>query len=321
MTTEQSTAQSVALIERLERLPVQVDHLVTGLTPARLTTHFLPQEWTVAQNVHHLADSHMNAYLRCKLILTEENPTLKPYDQDAWAALPDASEAQLATSLSLLQGLHTRWAHFFRTLGNTDWARTGHHPVNGRVTLADQLRLYADHGLAHIDQMRRTLAAQYADLPTSKAALLERIDHEWDAVNRLLVFLTPAQLDAPLADDWSPKQHMAHLTAWERYLMANVLDGEPGHAALGDDGVNYTHASMDYANAVIAQRASANSLAEVQSEFLAVHSALHQRLEQMRWDELLQPKSGGGDSRSALDHVAANTYDHYLEHWLALPVV
>ena len=99
------------------------------------------------------------------------------------------------------------------------------------------------------------------------------------------------------------------------------LNGEAGHAALGDDGVNYTHASMDYANAVIAQRASANSLAEVQSEFLAVHSALHQRLEQMRWDELLQPKSGGGDSRSALEHVVANTYDHYLEHWLALPVV
>ena len=131
MTTEQSAAQSVALIERLERLPVQVDHLVTGLTPARLTTHFLPQEWTVAQNVHHLADSHMNAYLRCKLILTEENPTLKPYDQDAWAALPDASEALLSTSLSLLQGLHTRWVHFFRTLGDNDWARTGYHPVNG----------------------------------------------------------------------------------------------------------------------------------------------------------------------------------------------
>ena len=113
--------QSAALIERLERLPVQVEHLVTGLTPARLTTHFLPGEWTVAQNIHHLADSHMNAYLRCKLIMTEEYPTLKPYDQDAWATLPDASAAHLATSLNLLQGLHTRWAQFFRMLGDDDW--------------------------------------------------------------------------------------------------------------------------------------------------------------------------------------------------------
>jgi hypothetical protein len=124
--------QAAALIERLERLPVQVDHLVTGLTPSRLTTPFLPDEWTVAQNVHHLADSHMNAYIRCKLMLTEAEPPLKPYDQDAWAALPDAGEAQLATSLNLLQGLHARWGQFFRALGDGDWARAGHHPENGR---------------------------------------------------------------------------------------------------------------------------------------------------------------------------------------------
>jgi hypothetical protein len=313
--------QAAVLIERLERLPVQVDHLVTGLTPSRLTTPFLSHEWTVAQNVHHLADSHMNAYIRCKLILTEAEPPLKPYDQDTWAALPDAGEAQLATSLNLLQGLHARWGQFFRTLGDADWARAGHHPENGRVTLADQLRLYTDHGLAHIDQMRRTLAAQYPDSPRAKTVLLERIDHEWDAVNRLLVFLAPAQLEAPLAGDWSPKQHMAHLTAWERYLMVNVLDGEPGHAALGDDGASYTHVSMEQANAAIARQAAAASLADVQAEFIAVHAALHLRLEEMGWDDLLQPRSGGGESRSALDHIVANTYEHYLEHWLALPVV
>jgi hypothetical protein len=313
--------QSAALIDRLARLPAQVEHLVTGLTPSRLTTHFLPDEWTVAQNIHHLADSHMNAYLRCKLIMTEDIPTLKPYDQDRWAALPDARDANVNTSLTLLRSLHTRWVHFFRTLETANWLRAGFHPELGQVTLADQLCLYAAHGAAHIDQMRRTLAAQYPQPPSAKPALLERIDHEWDALNRLLVFLTPEELEAPLDGGWSPKLHVAHLTAWERYLLANVIDGEPGHAALGDDGVNYTHASMDYANAVIAQRATTNSRAEIQAEFLAVHTALHQRLEQMSWDELLQPKSGGGDSRLALDHVVANTYDHYLEHWLALPVV
>jgi hypothetical protein len=272
--------QAAALIERLERLPVQVDHLVTGLTPSRLTTPFLPDEWTVAQNVHHLADSHMNAYIRCKLMLTEAEPPLKPYDQDAWAALPDAGEAQLATSLNLLQGLHARWGQFFRALGDGDWARAGHHPENGRVTLADQLRLYTDHGLAHIDQMRRTLAAQYPEPPQGQRQCC------WNASTMsgmqstgCWFFLAPTQLEAPLAGGWSPKQHMAHLTAWERYLMVNVLDGEPGHAALGDDGASYTHVSMEQANATIARQAAAAPLADVQADFIAVHAALHLRLE------------------------------------------
>ena len=316
------TAEPFAsLITQLERLPVQVEHLVAGLTPQRLTTHFLSGEWSVAQNVHHLADSHMNAYIRCKLILTEENPLLKPYDQDRWAAQPDAGAAELAPSLNLLQGLHTRWVHFFRTLRDDDWARAGRHPEHGQVTLADQLCLYAGHGLAHIDQIRRTLTGQYQALPGSKAELLERIDHEWDAVNRLLVFLSPAQLETPLAGGWSPLQHMAHLTAWERYLLVNVLDGNPGHAALGEAGADYTHAGMEQANAAIAAQAAASSLASIQSEFIAVHAALHLRLEQMSWEELHAPRAGGGESRTALDHVVANTYDHYLEHWLALPVV
>lgn len=146
-------------IDKIRRLPGQIEALVSGLSAAQLTTHFLAGEWTVAQNVHHLADSHMNSYIRCKLILTEENPPLKPYDQDAWANLPDAQSADLSTSLLLLAQLHARWVTFWENLPETAWGRVGFHPDNGPMTLADIVRSYAAHGEAHIDQITRTLAA------------------------------------------------------------------------------------------------------------------------------------------------------------------
>lgn len=146
-------------IDKLRRLPGQLAELVHGLSEQQLTTPFLAGEWTVAQNVHHLADSHMNSYIRCKLILTEENPPLKPYDQDAWAALPDAQAADLATSLTLLKQLHARWVLFWETLPTDVWGRAGFHPENGPMTLADIVRSYAEHGEAHLDQITRTLAA------------------------------------------------------------------------------------------------------------------------------------------------------------------
>ena len=148
------------LIDKIRRLPTQIEALVSGLNTAQLTGHFLVAEWTVAQNVHHLADSHMNSYIRCKLILTEEQPPLKPYDQDAWAGLPDAQSADLSTSLLLLQQLHARWVIFWETVPDDAWSRTGFHPDNGPMTLDDILRSYAAHGEAHIDQITRTLAAR-----------------------------------------------------------------------------------------------------------------------------------------------------------------
>lgn len=155
------TAQErLLLIDKIRHLPAQLEELVIGLSVPQLTTHFLANEWTVAQNVHHLADSHMNSYIRCKLILTEEQPPLKPYDQDAWAGLPDAQSAELATSLTLLKHLHARWVTFWETLPEEAWGRTGFHPENGPMSLAEILRSYAAHGAAHLDQITRTLAAQ-----------------------------------------------------------------------------------------------------------------------------------------------------------------
>jgi len=156
--TTQERQQS---IDKIRRLPGQIAELVSGLSEAQLTTHFLAGEWTMAQNVHHLADSHMNSYIRCKLILTEENPPLKPYDQDAWANLPDAQSADLSASLTLLTQLHARWVTFWENLPEAAWSRVGFHPDNGPMTLADIVRGYAAHGEAHIDQITRTLAAEH----------------------------------------------------------------------------------------------------------------------------------------------------------------
>jgi hypothetical protein len=148
------------LIDKIRRLPEQVAALINDLSNAQLTGRFLAGEWSVAQNVHHLADSHMNSYIRCKLIATEDHPPLKPYDQAIWAEMADASGPNVAVSLALLIALHGRWVVFWGTLPADAWARVGFHPESGAVTLDDQLRLYAEHGEAHLDQITRTLAAQ-----------------------------------------------------------------------------------------------------------------------------------------------------------------
>ena len=147
-------------IEKIRRLPHQVDELISGLSPQELTAKTLPNEWTVAQIVHHLADSHINSYVRCKLMATEENPTLKPYDEGAWALLSDGSSADLSDSLALLKALHARWVRFWENLPDDAWQRTGQHSQSGAVTLARQLELYVEHGEAHLEQIRRTLAAR-----------------------------------------------------------------------------------------------------------------------------------------------------------------
>ncbi len=152
--------QRQTFITKTKHLPSQIEALTAGLSAEQLTTHYLDGEWSVAQNVHHLADSHMISYIRCKLIASETRPLLKPYDQDIWAKFPDASSADIRSSLALLRSLHDRWVHFWSELPDGVWQRSGIHPESGEVTLDDQLRLYAEHGEAHIDQISRTLAAQ-----------------------------------------------------------------------------------------------------------------------------------------------------------------
>ncbi|MFN5368300.1 MAG: DinB family protein [Roseiflexaceae bacterium] len=149
----------ISAIAAIRALPAQLQHAVAGLTPAQLVARPHADEWSIAQNVHHLADSHMTAYIRCKLIASEDRPPLKAYDQDAWAALPDGSNADISTSLTLLAALHVRWADFFATLAASDWQRVGIHSASGEVSLERQLIGYAAHGKDHLTQIDAVKAA------------------------------------------------------------------------------------------------------------------------------------------------------------------
>ena len=146
-------------IDQLERFPQRLSSLVTAYDSQTLCATPLAGEWSIAQNVHHLADSHSMAFARSRLILTEHTPPLKPYDQDAWAALPDASQADISASLAILRGVHARWSQLFHQLQPDDWQRYGLHEVAGPMSLHDILIGYTAHGDDHIAQILRNQAA------------------------------------------------------------------------------------------------------------------------------------------------------------------
>lgn len=138
-------------IGEIAALPDRLRAAVGGLTPAQWETTYRPGGWTVRQLVHHLADSHMNALTRFKLALTEDEPTIKPYDEAAWAELADTRDVPPGTSLALLEALHRRWTAVLRAMTPDDFVRTLRHPEHGRVlTLDEMLATYAWHGRHHL---------------------------------------------------------------------------------------------------------------------------------------------------------------------------
>ena len=149
----------IAYVAQLALLSDQLRAAVTGLSPAQLDTPYRPGGWTVRQVVHHLPDSHLNSYVRFKLALTEDNPTISPYDEQAWTELPDTAATKPAVSLALLEALHIRWTTLLRQLTEAQWQRTFYHPGSQKTFTLDQaLALYAWHGrhhLAHITELRR----------------------------------------------------------------------------------------------------------------------------------------------------------------------
>ncbi|MHB1134052.1 MAG: DinB family protein [Chloroflexota bacterium] len=147
------------MIARIAALPEQLEAAVGRLSPAQLTSRYLADEWTVAQNVHHLADAHLNAFARIKLMLTAERPSFFAWDQPRWAEMADANGADLADSLAILPAKHRRWVTLLESLGEEQWRRPGLHPERGEMTVDDQLRTYAGHGEAHLQQIAKTLAA------------------------------------------------------------------------------------------------------------------------------------------------------------------
>ena len=137
------------LIDEIERLPNELRAASAGLSDAQLDTPYRDGGWTVRQVVHHVPDSHVNAYVRFKLALTEDTPRIKPYEEARWAKLPDA-RLPIGVSLALLDALHERWVVLLRSLAPEDWERAYDHPDNGVTTLRAALGVYAWHGRHHV---------------------------------------------------------------------------------------------------------------------------------------------------------------------------
>lgn len=157
---EQITEQQISRwTEVIETMPHKMREAVNGLTAEQLDTPYREDGWTLRQVVHHTADSHMNAYIRFKLTLTEDNPTIRPYREERWAELPEARYAQIELSLKILEALHARWTLVLRYMSSTDWTRTYYHPDNKRTYRLDEaLGLYAwhsEHHIAHITYFRK----------------------------------------------------------------------------------------------------------------------------------------------------------------------
>lgn len=138
------------LIATIAATPAKLRAAVQGLTPQQLDTPYREGGWTIRQVVHHLPDSHMNAFIRTKLALTESNPTIKPYDEDAWSKLGDVPETPVEVSLQLLDNLHKRWDILLRSIPAADFSRTFLHPERGALTLDQNLCIYAWHGQHHV---------------------------------------------------------------------------------------------------------------------------------------------------------------------------
>ncbi|HEY4905292.1 MAG TPA: bacillithiol transferase BstA [Candidatus Sulfotelmatobacter sp.] len=141
----------------ISHTPANLRAAVSGLAESQLDTPYRPEGWTVRQVVHHVPDSHLNAYVRFKLALTENEPTIKPYAEDRWAVLADSQTTPIEVSLMLLESLHTRWMRLLGSLATADWKRTFRHPEMGVMNLEKTLALYAWHGrhhVAHITTLR-----------------------------------------------------------------------------------------------------------------------------------------------------------------------
>jgi uncharacterized damage-inducible protein DinB len=145
-------------IQEIAATPEKLRAAVKGLNDAQLNTPYREDGWTVRQVIHHVADSHMNSYVRFRLALTETEPTIKPYVESAWANLEDAAHAPIEVSLRLLEPLHERWVRLLHSIKPEEFARTFCHPEHGARTIDWMLFLYEWHGkhhTAHITELRK----------------------------------------------------------------------------------------------------------------------------------------------------------------------
>src|SRR5262245_58476124 len=155
-----SAEQRKLFIDEIESTPDRLRLAIAGLSGEQLDTPYRPGGWTVRQVVHHVPESHMNSYIRFKLALTEDQPTIKPYDEARWSELKDVTSTPIEVSLRLLESLHQRWVILLRLLSDADFNRQFIHPEIGVVSLDRNLALYAWHGahhIAHITSLRNRM--------------------------------------------------------------------------------------------------------------------------------------------------------------------
>lgn len=152
-------------IREIAEAPDLLRAAVAGLSGDQLNTPYRAGGWTLRQVVHHVPDSHMNGYIRFKLALTEDVPTIKPYDEARWAALPDDSTTPIDVSLALLDSLHHRWVRLLEAMSKADFERRFRHPESGTLSLEQYLAEYAWHGrhhAAHITALRKRMGWKFA---------------------------------------------------------------------------------------------------------------------------------------------------------------
>lgn len=153
---EESYSETIkgTLVRDIKFLPTSLENAVQNLDAAQLHTPYRKGGWTIHQVVHHVPDSHINAYVRFKLALTENNPVIKPYDQEAWAELSDTQNLPINISLTLLHALHARWVELLKNISEADWNKTVFHPEHQRIlSLWYMLGSYAWHGKHHVAQI------------------------------------------------------------------------------------------------------------------------------------------------------------------------
>ena len=150
-------AQRAEAIRQIAATPKSLRDAVAGFSREQFNTPYRPGGWTVRQVVHHLPDSHMNSYIRLKLALTENEPTIKTYEENLWAELADSREASVEVSLTLLEALHERWGILLRSMPAEDFSRRLRHPEHGAMSVDNLVSLFAWHGrhhIAHITSLR-----------------------------------------------------------------------------------------------------------------------------------------------------------------------
>jgi uncharacterized damage-inducible protein DinB len=161
-----SKAEHQEIIDGIRRLPIALEALLKNLDAQQLDAPGGEGNWTIRQVVHHMADANINFFARTKWIMTEDNPTLKLFDQEKWTALPDAVRSPIEPSLHILKGISQRWITLLENMPEESWARTAVHPELGEKTLGELLASYTNHGRVHLEQITQ-LRSSKGQTPSS----------------------------------------------------------------------------------------------------------------------------------------------------------